>query len=157
MYCLHPCGAATEKTVEYSITGVVGEIEARAMDPGKGEVISAKSRFNNTISTSNKAKQLMGKGAKVYVDASISSAEDAKARVDSLMEQMSYRLGSLEADCVGIPDIVPGRFIEVKGMGVPVDNKFYVTTVNHDFTGDDGFSTRIRACTDRMQTNAAGI
>ena len=143
--------------IEYSITGVVGKIEARAMDPGNGKVISASSKFNNKISTANKAKQLMGSGSKVYLDASISSAEEAEARVKSLMEQMSYRLGSLEANCIGIPDLVPGRFIEVKGLGVPVDNKFYVTSVNHDFTGDSGFMTMVRGCTDHMQTTESSL
>ena len=140
--------------IQYSITGVVGEIEARAMDPGKGEVISANSRFNNTISVANKAKQLVGKGAKVYVDSSISSKEEAEARVASLMEKMSYRLGSLEGDCVGIPDLVPGRFVEVSGMGVPVDNKFYLTTVTHDFNDDEGFVTRLKGCTAQIKTTA---
>lgn len=141
--------------IEYSITGVVGKIEARAMDPGKGEVITAKSSFNNTISTASKAKQLIGKGAKVYLDASITSKEEAEARVASLMEQMSYRLGSLEADCVGIPDLVPGRFIEVTGMGVPVDNQFYLTTVTHDFTSDGGYRTHIEGCAAQIKTSPA--
>lgn len=144
--------------IQYSITGVVGEIEARAMDPGEGKVISAKSKFKNTISTANKAKTLMGKGAKVYLDASITSAEEAEARVASLMEKMSYRLGSLEADCVGIPDLVPGRFIEVTGMGVPVDNEFYLTTVTHEFNGEYGYTTRIEGCAAQIKTteSAAG-
>lgn len=141
--------------IQYSITGVVGKIEARAMDPGKGEVISAGSSFNNTISTASKAKQLVGKGAKVYLDASITSKEEAEARVASLMEQMSYRLGSLEADCVGIPDLVPGRFIEVTGMGVPVDNQFYLTAVTHDFTSDGGYRTHIEGCAAQIKTSPA--
>lgn len=139
--------------IQYSITGVVGKIEARAMDPGKGEAISASSRFNNTISTANKAKQLVGKGARVYVDASISSKEEAESRVAALMEQMSYRLGSLEARCVGIPDLVPGRFIKVSGMGAPVDNQFYVTSVTHEFTSEAGFSTQIEGCAAKIQTS----
>lgn len=138
--------------IEYSITGVVGEIEARAMDPGKGAVISANSKFNNTISTGSKAKKLVGKGAKVYLDASITSQEEAKSRVESLMEKMSYRVGSLEGTCVGIPDLVPGRFIEVAGMGVPVDNKFYLTAVTHDFDTDQGFSTKIEGCAAQIKT-----
>ena len=141
--------------IQYSITGVVGKIEARAMDPGKGEVITAKSSFNNTISTASKAKQLVGKGTKVYLDASITSKEEAEARVASLMEQMSYRLGSLEADCVGIPDLVPGRFIEVTGMGVPVDNQFYLTSVTHDFTSDGGYRTHIEGCAAQIKTSSA--
>ena len=138
--------------IAYSLTSVVGEIEARAMDPGKGEVISANSKFNNTISTGSKAKQLMGSGTKVYLDASISSKEEAQARVDSLMEKMSYRLGSLEADCVGLPDLVPGRFIKLSGLGTPVDNQFYITTVVHNFSGDTGYSTHIEGCANQMQT-----
>ena len=122
------------------------------MDPGKGAVIAAGSTFGNTISTAGKAKQLVGKGAKVYLDASISSKEEAEARVASLMEQMSYRLGALEGDCVGIPDLVPGRFIEVTGMGVPVDNKFYLTSVTHDFTSDGGYCTRIEGCAAQIKT-----
>lgn len=141
--------------IEYSITGVVGKIEARAMDSGKGEVIAAERSFNNTISTASKAKQLVGKGAKVYLDASITSKEEAEARVSSLMEQMSYRLGSLEADCVGIPDLVPGRFMEVTGMGVPVDNQFYLTSVVHDFTSDGGYRTHIEGCAAQIKTSSA--
>ena len=140
--------------IEYSITGVVGEIEARAMDPGKGEVISAQSKFNNKISSGGQAKQLVGKGARVYLDASITSMEEAKNRVASLMEKMSYRLGALEAGCVGMPDLVPGRFIEVTGMGVPVDNKFYLTTVTHDFNSEQGFRTEIKGCAAQVKTSA---
>ena len=138
--------------IQYSITGVVGAIEARAMDPGKGEVISANSKFNNTISTGSKAKNLVGKGAKVYLDASITSKEEAESRVSALMEQMSYRLGSLEADCVGIPDLVPGRFIEISGMGAPVDNQFYLTSVTHDFDSDNGFRTHIEGCAAKLKS-----
>jgi len=123
------------------------------MDPGKGEAISASSRFNNTISTANKAKQLVGRGTRVYVDASISSKEEAESRVAALMEQMSYRLGSLEARCVGIPDMVPGRFIKVSGMGAPVDNQFYLTSVTHDFTSETGFSTQIQGCAAKIQAS----
>ena len=138
--------------IAYSVTGVVGEIEARAMNPGNGKVISANSKFNNTISTGSKAKRLVGKSAKVYVDASITSSEEAQSRVASLMEKMSYRVGSLEGSCVGIPDLVPGQFIEVTGMGVPVDNTFYLTTVKHDFNSDMGFGTRIEGCAAQIKT-----
>lgn len=137
--------------IEYSLTGVVGKIEARAMDPGKGEVIAASSSYHN-LSTAGKAKQLVGKGARVYLDASVTSRKEAESRVSSLMEQMSYRLGSLEATCVGIPDLVPGRFIEVSGLGAPADNQFYLTAVTHTFTGDGGFRTEIKGCAAQIKT-----
>lgn len=140
--------------IEYSVTGVVGEIEARAMNPGNGKVITANGKFNNTISTGSKAKKLVGKSSKVFVDASITSSEEAQSRVASLMEKMSYRVGSLEGSCVGIPDLLPGRFIEVNGMGVPVDNDFYLTAVMHDFSSEIGFSTKIEGCAAQVKTSA---
>lgn len=145
--------------VEYSLTGIVGEIEARAINPAKAQLIRANEKFSNTISTGGKAKNLVGKGVKVYLDASITSEQDARARVESLMEQMSYRLGSLEALCIGIPDLIPGRFIETVGMGAPADNRFYLTHVIHDFSGQDGFQTQIRGCAAQVQSesSAGGI
>ena len=131
---------------EYSLTGIVGKIEARAMDAGQGKVITSSKTLQKKLSVSGKAEGLVGKASKIYIDPSISSKEQADERVNSLMEQMSYRLGSLEADCVGIPDLVPGRFIAFSGMGAPIDNNFYITTVVHEFTAEGGYHTKIKGC-----------
>ena len=53
---------------------------------------------------------------------------------------------------MGIPDLVPGRFIQVSGLGAPVDNQFYLTAVTHDFTSDSGFRTRIQGCAAQIKT-----
>lgn len=137
--------------VEYSLTGLVGKIEARAMDAGQGQIISSSKTRSGTISTSGKADGLIGKATKVYIDPTITSKEQADARVDSLMEQMSYRLGSLEADCVGIPDLVPGRFVTISGMGAPADNNFYITTVTHEFMSEGGYHTKLVGCASEMK------
>ena len=136
--------------IEYSITGIVGSIEARSMNPGEGKIVSSSSTFTNTISTGSAAKGLVNKGKMVLIDPTIANETQAAVRVASLMERMSYRLGTLEADCVGIPDLVPGRFIKVSGLGAPADNYFYVTSVEHDFRDDSGYHTHIVACTDKV-------
>lgn len=129
--------------IGYSLTGIVGNIEARAMDAGTGKLISSKSKLSNTLSTSSKAKGLVSKSSRIYIDPTISSQEDADARVDYLMETMAYRLGSLECECVGLPELAAGKFITLSGLGSPVDNVFYLTTVTHDFQSDTGYRTRI--------------
>ena len=136
--------------VEYSITGIVGSIEARAMDAGGGQVISAKETFSNNLSTGSTAGGLVSKGRKVLIDPTISSQAQADARVASLMERMSYRLGTLEAECIGIPDLVPGRFIRLSGLGAPADNTFYITSVVHEYRDENGYRTRITGCTDKV-------
>lgn len=143
--------------VEYSLTGLVSSIEARSSNPGDGKLISASGKREGTISTSGKAGQIIGDASKVYIDPTISTQEQAAARVDSLMEKMKYRLGSLEADCVGIPDLVPGRFIEVTGLGSPADNRFYLTSVVHDITPERGYHTTLIGCASELRTSDSAL
>jgi len=129
--------------IGYSLSGIVETIEARSMDPGTGKILTAKSKFSNKLSTSGKAKGLVSKSKKIYIDSTISSQNQADARVAYLMETMSYRLGCLECECVGMPELVPGRFITLDGLGSPVDNTFYLTTVTHDFRETGGYKTKL--------------
>lgn len=141
--------------IEYSLTGVVGEVEARAMDVGTGKLISSTDSFpasGKAISSGGKAKALVGSGKKVYIDSTINSTTQAEARAEALKEKMSYRLGHIEGECVGMPVIVPGRFIKISGMGVPVDNDFYLTQVTHQYTSDRGYVTTIEGCTNSVST-----
>ena len=145
--------------VEYSLTGLIGNIEARSMDVGGGKVITAKDSYPSSgqvISSGGKAKSLVGGGSKVYIDPTIHSQSQAEDRVAFLKEKMSYRLGKLEADCVGIPELIPGRFIKITGLGAPVDNEFYLTEVEHRYTNEEGFYTRITGVSNQMASNTKG-
>ncbi|MDR0469839.1 MAG: hypothetical protein LBH09_07700 [Peptococcaceae bacterium] len=43
--------------------------------------------------------------------------------------------------CIGLPEVVPGRFIELKKLDKSIDNKYYITNVSHSL-GSDGYTTR---------------
>ena len=51
------------------------------------------------------------------------------------MEDMSYRFGSINMTLHGMPELVPGRFITLKGFGDGVSNKYYLTDVVHEYSG----------------------
>lgn len=129
--------------VEYDVTGLVETIKARGVDVGNGKVIEAKKKFNQKISMGNKAKKLIKKSEKVYLDATITSMEEAEHRVESLMEEMSYRFGSLQCSCVGMPELVPGKYLQLRALGEPVDNYFYLTKVIHRLDVTRGFETTL--------------
>lgn len=134
--------------VEYDITGLVGTIKARGTDVSKARVIEAKQKFNQKISMGNKAKKLIKNSEKVYLDATITSKEEADYRVESLMEEMSYRFGSLQCTCIGIPELLPGKYLELRSLGEPVDNYFYLTKVVHRLDNERGYETALygKAC-----------
>lgn len=129
--------------VEYDMTGLVESIQVRGMDSGKVKLIKAKRKWNNKISQGNKAKQYIKKSEKIYIDPTVSNQQEADYRSEYLMEDMSYRFGTFTCECKGIPDLKPGNLIGIQGMGVPVDNEFYITTVRHMFHSDNEYTSHL--------------
>jgi hypothetical protein len=137
--------------IGYSITGVAETIEARSVDAGTGKIISSKLKFTNNLSVGSSAKKLISKSRHVYIDPTIVSKQHADARAASLLETMSYRLGSLNCDCVGLPELRPGRFLKIEGLGAPADNKFYITGVTHSISADTGYRTKLTGCANEVR------
>ena len=129
--------------VSYDITGIVNKVEVRGLDVGKGKKVSFAKRNTNKLSKGMKAKMLTMGTEFVYVDPTVSSIIDAKNRVEYLMDDMTYRFGSLDFEIYGIPEIVPGRFISIDDFGDAVSNDFYVINVQHRFTREGEYITRI--------------
>ena len=131
--------------ITYDITGLVKSVEVRGMDTVKAEMVSAVQKTSNKISTGNKAKALIGQSGKCVIDAGAISKEQAQYRAQAMMEDISYRFGSLECICIGMPELKPGHFIRTTGLGEPCDNRFYVTQARHEISDSGGYLTHITA------------
>lgn len=138
--------------VGYDLTGIVGRVEVRGMDVGKSKVISSSKKLQNKISQGNKAKPLVNKTQKVYIDPTVSSQKDAGYRAEYLMEDISYRLGTLEAEFIGLPELTPGRFLKIKGLGTAASNTFYLVTVRHIMDSQRGYVTKVVGKAASMET-----
>ena len=141
--------------IGYSLTGLVETVEARSVNAGTGKMMSASGKRSGKLSPGNQAAKLLKKSKMVYIDPSAVSQEQLNARSEYLMDTMGYRFGELNSECVGIPDLMPGRFIKVTGLGGVVSNRFYMTKVVHRI-GEQGFSTTLTGCIDRLEESAAG-
>lgn len=64
----------------------------------------------------------------------------AKAR----MQDRQHRSGMLLGRCTGLPDLRPGRFLEIAGLGEQVNGSYYVQTVIHTID-ETGFETYFEA------------
>lgn len=139
--------------IGYDFTGIVENVEVRGMDVGKSKTISAVRKIKNKLSQGNKAKPLVSASRKVYIDPTISSQEEAGYRAEYLMEDISYRLGSLEAEFMGIPELTPGRFVKIKGLGTGASNTFYLTRVRHVMDSEKGYYTKVEGKAASMETS----
>jgi hypothetical protein len=137
--------------IGYSITGIAETVEALSVDAGTGKRIESKKKFTNNLSIGSHAKKLISKSRHVYIDPTIVSKQHADARAESLLETMSYRLGSLNCECIGIPELQPGRFITIAGLGAPADNKFYLTGVTHTLSSEVGYRTKLIGCANEVK------
>lgn len=143
--------------VGYDMTGLVEEVEVRAMDAGKGKTITASKRLQGKVSQGNKAKPLLKNSQKVYIDPTVSTKAEADYRAEYLMEEISYRLGTLEAEFIGIPELTPGRFMKLTGLGTGPSNTFYLHTVRHIMDSDRGYITKVTGKAATMDSSGLGI
>ena len=65
------------------------------------------------------------------------------------MNSVDYRLGSVTGVFVGMPEIIPGRFVTLKDFGQPLNNDFYITTVRHSMTRQS-YSTRFEGVANQI-------
>ena len=121
---------------------------------GNAKAISVSKNIDNKISQGSNAKQLIQNTKKVYIDPTVASKEDADNRADYLVEDISYRYGTLEAELIGLPELVPGRFIKLKDIGPTVSNTFYLVTVRHILNADGEYFTRITGKAAGLETEA---
>ena len=64
---------------------------------------------------------------------------------------MAFRFGSLEAEFIGLPELIPGRFIKMKELGDVVSNTFYLATVTHYLDDENGFITKVKGKASGME------
>ncbi len=143
--------------VSYDLTGLVEKVIVRGMDVSKAKVITSQKKVSNKISKGNKAKPLLMNSQKVYIDSTITSKQEADDRVDSLIEAMSYRYGTLECELVGIPELLPGYFITLTGLGDNLRNKFYIHRIRHILDKEGHYDTRITAVSASIEESASGV
>lgn len=142
--------------ISYDLTGLVEKVVVRGMDVSKAKLISANKKFSNKISNGSRAKPLLKDSQKVYIDSTITSKEEAEDRVNSLMETMSYRYGTMECELVGIPELLPGHFIQLTGLGEPAENTFYINRIRHILRKGGEYDTQITAVSAGMGNSVAG-
>lgn len=139
----------------YSMIGITNFVEARSTDAGKASGILKKLPVGVKFPYGSAGTKLIKNSKKVYIDPTIMSAEDANLRAQSLVEDMKYRFIQVECDCVGLPDILPGDFIELTLIKGSV-TKCYITEVKQTMSTDDGYHVVFRAKADKISddTNA---
>ena len=129
--------------VSYDMTGLVGKVTVRGLDVGKAKAVEKSLIHKFTISAKPTSKKLLMQSSYVYVDPSVTSKSDAERRASYLFDDMSYRFGNLDMELFGVPEIIPGRFMDLTDFGSTVSNSFYIKKVHHHLDTTGRYTTRV--------------
>lgn len=122
---------------ERSSSYVNYEVEVIGYDPAGQKNISGKATAK---SKDQQTAALPAPGKRIWTAPDAVTEAQAKARASALADRLVARGQTGRVECVGIPQIVPGRYIEIRSMDSMLDKKYYVTEVEHQI-GEDGFVT----------------
>ncbi len=76
----------------------------------------------------------------VFTEPDAGETAQVKRRAESEGKKKKQKTQGGKAVSIGLPEIVPGRFIELKKLDKDIDGKYYVKSVSHSI-GGDGFTT----------------
>lgn len=113
------------------------KIQITGFDPAAGAAVegTAVSR-----ATDRQVDALEGAGERIVIDPACQSVSEAAKTAKALARLALSRRQRAEAVCVGLPEIIPGRFIRLKRVDDLMNQKYYVTQVSHTYDRD-GFYT----------------
>lgn len=66
-----------------------------------------------------------------FVDPDADTQEKAKTRADAIAKRELNKVCTGHGTLVGLPEVVPGRFLEVESLDSMADKKYYITEVVH--------------------------
>jgi phage protein D len=123
---------------------LVKKIEVRSIDETSGEQIKGEAAISGTFSSGSSGNKLLGSSKQIFYEPGVKDANEAKARAKARIEAAAEKFGELECECVGIPELSPGRFIKIAKLSSQMNRKYYVHYVRH-VIDESGYRTYIKA------------
>lgn len=121
------------KTASY----IHAQVIVKGYDEANNEVFKGEAKV---VSTDDLVKVISSPQPDIILDPDATDQEKAQTRADYEAQQKLINSQTAKASCIGLPEIVPGRFIEFDKVGEASQRKYYITKVKHAFN-EGGFST----------------
>ena len=141
---LEPECGVEENIVSFSGNKLVENIEVRSINQENGKMIQGKSKLIGRFSNGTSASRMYRSTTQVFYEPGVESVSEASKRAGVRMDALKSHFGSMELICIGIPELVPGRFVKLDKFASVVDGKYYITRVTHRFD-EDGYRTTVQA------------
>lgn len=129
-------GAASSSLSNEKASGTSGGSKQAGGSEQKKVVIEKK----ETVLSDKVAATGIPKSVKVIELTNMRSEDEASSRLADEVESVNESMYSGRGSCIGMPVLIPGRYLCIRGIDGSVDGEYYLKAVSHTF-GTDGFTT----------------
>ncbi len=134
-----------EATATVSATKLVSQVQVAGINPTNDEAILGKHKATGKFSLKSTAKQMTENTNIVFFDELVKTEKEATDKAKVISDDLHKDFMKIKARCVGIPEIVPGRTITIKGLETNIlDKRWYIYDVTHSID-TRGFRTEFYA------------
>lgn len=113
------------------------KVEVIGYDPGEQQAVKASANARGFLTQS----MLQGTAPTlVSPDADANSSQRASLRAGALARKSEEKSCMGSGSTIGLPELIPGRYLQIEGLDSMVDHKYYVTEVTH-VLDENGFMT----------------
>lgn len=78
----------------------------------------------------------------IEVSSVINELNEANLKLDFLERQRLEKAQRGSGSCIGLPELIPGRYIKIEKFDEDADDIYYIQQIQHSFSIGDGFSTQ---------------
>lgn len=129
-------------TKRVSLAHQVGKVEIWGRDVNQKPIKGTANRVTVGGSGKSAAELVSGLKSAVLREYSefVRTEAECKLMAQNRLNSLAMGLVSGEGTCIGIPEIIPGRYIEIDGLDKATNGTYYISRVKHRFDSS-GYST----------------
>jgi uncharacterized protein len=141
-------GDITEFSPRLSTLSQVGEVTVRGWDVKKKAVVVGRAGVGQEASTMKgrtsgpqTAKRAFGKATVAGVTQPVQTKAEADQIALGRFNELALTYIQGEVTCFGRPELRAGTVVDIEGAGRTFSGSYYVTSVTHTVTSEDGYQT----------------
>lgn len=124
-----------------SLSNQVGAVNVYSTNPGTGKPISGKASKLTLPGGGKSAVETAKNFKSSYIDinnAFVKNESECNKLAQSILNERSMKYVTGTGSCIGLPELIPGRYITVEGLDDSCENKYFISKVTHRYTGGYG-------------------
>jgi phage protein D len=127
-----------------SLRGQLGKVEVFGVDPKTKKPIKGAASSTTISGCGSEAHGIAsGFGALTRKINSFfaSTPEECAALAQAVFDRRAINFVSGRGRCIGLPELIPGRYITLEGMDSATNGDYFIEKVRHVFSSEEGYFT----------------